>query len=281
MLLPLPVQNNIAGTGMARQLRKKSETGVYHVMLRGINRQDIFEDEGDYQQMVSILRGLIDRCDEHKVQLPPLCTFYAYCLMSNHVHLLIQEREENISDVVKIIGVTYAHYFNKKYERNGHLFQDRFRSEPVNTIEYFVTLLRYIHQNPLKAGMVEKIEDYPWSSWREYITDSSTDTFCSTKAVFSRIPRENLEELVCMPIEECDQILDIDTDDCKSVSDSDIKAFLLKSQCIVNPLMVQSLEKTRRNGVLRSALSIGAGIRQLSRLTGVSFGIIQKLKNDH
>ena len=214
MLLPLPLQNNIAGTGMARQLRKKSETGVYHVMLRGINRQDIFEDEGDYQQMVSILRGLIDRCDEHKVQLPSLCTFYAYCLMSNHVHLLIQEREENISDVVKIIGVTYAHYFNKKYERNDHLFQD-------------------------------------------------------------------LEELVCMPIEECDQILDIDTDDCKSVSDSDVKAFLLMSLRIVNPLMVQSLEKARRNEVLRSALSIGAGIRQLSRLTGVSFGVIQKLKNDH
>ncbi len=214
MLLPLPLQNNIAGIGMARQLRKKSETGVYHVMLRGINRQDIFEDEGDYQQMVSILRGLIDRCDEHKVQLPSLCTFYAYCLMSNHVHLLIQEREENISDVVKIIGVTYAHYFNKKYERNGHLFQD-------------------------------------------------------------------LEELVCMPIEECDQILDIDTDDCKSVSDSDVKAFLLMSLRIVNPLMVQSLEKARRNEVLRSALSIGAGIRQLSRLTGVSFGVIQKLKNDH
>ena len=214
MLLPLPVQNNIAGTGMARQLRKKSETGVYHVMLRGINRQDIFEDEGDYQQMVSILRGLIDRCDEHKVQLPSLCTFYAYCLMSNHVHLLIQEREENIRDVVKIIGVTYAHYFNKNYERNGHLFQD-------------------------------------------------------------------LEELVCMPIEECDQILDIDTDDCKSVSDSDVKAFLLMSLRIVNPLMVQSLEKARRNEVLRSALSLGAGIRQLSRLTGVSFGVIQKLKNDH
>ena len=214
MLLPLPVQNSITETGMARQLRKKSETGVYHVMLRGINRQDIFEDEGDYQQMVSILRGLIDRCDEHKVQLPSLCTFYAYCLMSNRVHLLIQEREENISDVVKIIGVTYAHYFNKKYERNGHLFQD-------------------------------------------------------------------LEELVCMPIEECDQILDIDTDDCKSVSDSDVKAFLLMSLRIVNPLMVQSLEKARRNEVLRSALSIGAGIRQLSRLTGVSFGVIQKLKNDH
>jgi hypothetical protein len=72
MLLPLPVQNNIAGTGMARQIRKKSGTGVYHVMLRGINRQEIFEDEGDCQQMVCILRGLVDRYDEYKVQLPSL-----------------------------------------------------------------------------------------------------------------------------------------------------------------------------------------------------------------
>ena len=85
MLLPLPVQNSITETGMARQIRKINGTGIYHVMLRGINRQDIFEDEGDYQQMLSILRGLVDRCDEHKVQLPPLCTFYAYyftCFLS-------------------------------------------------------------------------------------------------------------------------------------------------------------------------------------------------------
>ena len=139
---------------MARPIREKSGTGVYHVMLRGINRQDIFEDEEDYRQMTSILRGLTDRYDDKGLRLPPLCIFYAYCLMSNHIHLLIQEREEHISEVVKRIGVTYAHYFNKKYERNGHLFQDRFRSEPVDSIEYFVILLRYIHQNPLKARIV-------------------------------------------------------------------------------------------------------------------------------
>ena len=190
---------------MARPIREKSGTGVYHVMLRGINCQDIFEDEEDYLQMTSILRGLTDRYDDKGLRLPPLCIFYAYCLMSNHIHLLIQEREEHISEVVKRIGVTYAHYFNKKYERNGHLFQDRFRSEPVDSIEYFVILLRCIHQNPLKA-------------------------------------------------------------------------FLLKSKGIANPLIIQSLEKTRRNEMLISALSFGAGIRQLSRLTGVSFGVIQKLQ---
>ena len=225
---------------MARPIREKSGTGVYHVMLRGINRQDIFEDEEDY--------------------------------------LLIQEREEHISEVVKRIGVTYAHYFNKKYERNGHLFQDRFRSEPVDSIEYFVILLRYIHQNPLKARIVEEIDDYPWSSWKEYVSDSCMAPFCSTKVVFSRVPKEYLTEQVSSPVEEYGQILDIDTDGIRPISDSDVKAFLLKSKGIANPLIIQSLEKTRRNEMLISALSFGAGIRQLSRLTGVSFGVIQKLQ---
>ena len=262
---------------MSRQIRKKSGTGIYHVMLRGINRQDIFEDDEDCLQMTSILRGQSERYDEKGHLLPPYCTFYAYCLMSNHLHLLIQEREEAISDIVKRIGVTYAHYFNKKYERSGHLFQDRFRSEPVDNIEYFVTLLRYIHQNPLKAGIVDNIDDYPWSSWNYYVVDTSSISFCSTKSVFARINQADLIELIKTPFEDDGQILDIDTDGSKSISDSDVKAFLQMTQGIANPLMVQSLEKTRRNVVLRAALSYGAGIRQLSRLTGISFGVIQKL----
>ena len=87
--------------------------------------------------------------------------------------------------------------------------------------------------------------------------------------------------MVGMPVEEYGQILDIDTDGEKPVSDSDVRAFMLNRHGMANPLMVQSLEKTRRNEVLMSAFAIGAGIRQLSRLTGVSFGVIQKLKNDH
>ena len=195
-------------------------------MLRGINRQDIFEDEEDYLQMTSILRGLTDRYDDKGLRLPPLCIFYAYCLMSNHVHLLI----------------------------------------------------RYIHQHPLKARIVAEIADYPWSRWKEYVSDSCMAPFCSTKVVFSRVPKEDLTELVSSPVEEYGQILDIDTDDIRPISDSDVKAFLLKSKGIANPLIIQSLEKTRRNEMLISALSFGAGIRQLSRLTGVSFGVIQKLQ---
>lgn len=109
-------------------------------------------------------------------------------------------------------------------------------------------------------------------------SDSCIAPFCSTKVVFSRVPKEDLTELVSSPVEEYGQILDIDTDGIRPISDSDVKAFLLKSKGIANPLIIQSSEKTRRNEMLISALSFGAGIRQLSRLTGVSFGVIQKLQ---
>jgi REP element-mobilizing transposase RayT len=130
---------------MPRQRRKTSATGIYHVMLRGINRQDIFQDDDDYVRMLTSLRLQTDRYDEHGNNLPPSCQIYAYCLMSNHIHLLLREESENVADTVKRIGISYATYFNRKYGRNGHLFQDRFKSEPVNDITYFLVLLRYIH----------------------------------------------------------------------------------------------------------------------------------------
>ena len=93
------------------------------------------------------------------------------------------------------------------------------RSEPVDDIEYFVTLLRYIHQNPLKAGITENINDYPWSSWKDYSSDKCPASFCSTRTVFARISQTDLMELINTPIEDDGQILDIDTDGYKSVSD--------------------------------------------------------------
>ena len=130
---------------MARQLRKKSGTGIYHVMVRGINRQDIFEDEEDYLQMVSILRALSDRHDEQGLRLPPLSIFYAYCMMSNHLHLLLREQEEEVSDVVKRIGVTYAHYFNKNDQKN----------RPHDLFYAAVVIIRGYHQYRTCITVVE------------------------------------------------------------------------------------------------------------------------------
>ena len=114
---------------MTRPLRTNSTTGIYHVMLRGINRQIIFEHEGDYVRFKRLMMQMTSTTDEQGNPMPPLCTLYAYCLMPNHVHLLIQEKNETISNVIKRIAAAYALYYNKKYEHYGHLFQDRFKSE--------------------------------------------------------------------------------------------------------------------------------------------------------
>lgn len=265
---------------MARLARQRSGTGIYHVMLRGINRQDIFEDQEDYMQFISCLRSLLSRFDERGNSLPPLCSFYAYCLMSNHVHLLIREREESIGETIKRLGVSYSHYYNKKYERTGHLFQDRFKSEPVNNVNYFAILLRYIHQNPLKAGIVKDLGDYPWSSWREYCNHLPKEIcICSKDAVLHRIPIADLEALVKQPLDE-QHILDFDNDGRFAFTDDDIRVFLNEKYGIENPKELQNLSKDQRDGMLNALCDLGATIRQTARLTGICYGVIQKVRKN-
>ena len=263
---------------MPRKNREKSATGIYHVMLRGINRQDIFEDAEDYKQFIKMLRLLVDRKDDNNLPLPPLCTVYAYCLMSNHVHLLIREKCENIGESIKRIGVAYARYFNRKNSRVGHLFQDRFQSEPVNDIAYFGTLMKYIHQNPVKAGLAKEVRDYPWSSWAEYERRGSGNCICNREAVIRRLGWQNLYEFVCTPANgHC--ILDVDNQNERNMADADVIAEIKKFYGIDNPTDIQKLEKNQRDDLLRQLCLMGVKVRQLSRITGISYGTINRAKS--
>ena len=135
---------------MPRQARTISATNVYHAIFRGVNKHQVFEDDEDYIRFLNVLRRQTQPdVDAQGQTFQPRCHVYAYCLMGNHVHLLV-------------------YHYNHKYDRVGHLFQERFKSQPVNDFSYFITLLRYIHQNPLKAMLVDSIGEYEWSSWQEY-----------------------------------------------------------------------------------------------------------------
>ena len=138
-------------------------------MMRGINKQVIFQSDADRRHFITIL-GECKEISGFKL--------HAFCLMPNHVHLLMEQGEEPLETVFKRIGVTYAAWFNRKYDRVGHLFQDRFRSENVETERYYMTVLRYILYNPVKAGMVSEPGAYRWSSFLAYEkgTGSITDT---------------------------------------------------------------------------------------------------------
>ena len=129
-------------------------------MERGIRRQAIYEDESDYQAFLCILKSGIEKYG---------CILHAYCLMTNHFHMLIETSDTNISKFMKYLVGCYALYFNRKYGYQGHLFEGRYKAIMVKDDVYFLQTSRYIHLNPVKAGMVENPEDYPWSSYQTMI----------------------------------------------------------------------------------------------------------------
>src|SRR6056297_2121196 len=145
---------------MPRARRMQSETGIYHVVLRGINKQTIFQEEEDKEHFLVSLDQYRKECGYQLL---------AYCLMGNHIHLLMKTENEAIGQIFRRIGASYVYWYNKKYDRTGHLFQGRFKSEVVETDEYLKAVLRYIHQNPITAGLVSTPEEFVWSSYREYI----------------------------------------------------------------------------------------------------------------
>ncbi len=154
---------------MPRQARRESGSGIYHIMIRGVDRQVIFRDDGDRSRFLNMLK---------ETKAVSGFKLHAFCLMPNHVHLLLEQGAEPLGIVFKRIGVRYAGWYNKKYDRVGHLFQDRFRSENVETDRYYMTVLRYILWNPVKAHMVPDPAMYRWSSYRAYEkgAGSLTDT---------------------------------------------------------------------------------------------------------
>ncbi len=263
---------------MPRKNRVCSDTGVYHVMLRGINHQIIFETSNDYLKLLQLLHQKCYPKDSDGKAMPACCAVYAYCLMPNHIHLLIQEKDEKISDTIKSIGIAYAQYYNIKYDHSGHLFQDRFRSEPVNDWEYFVTLLRYIHQNPVAGGIVHRVKDYTWSSWGEFEkTDVCPISVCSIKSVLSKISYPALEELVNEPLPKAQRILDYNNETSKRISEDVIRDYLLSECGVENIKDIQGYPKEKRDELLIKMWKFGASARQIVRMTGVSERIIRKL----
>ena len=247
---------------MPRIAREKSGTGVYHVIIRGINRQSIFIDDEDNEKFLDTL-VICKKISGFKI--------FGYCLMGNHVHLLIKEEKEKVGQIFRRIGARYVYWYNWKYRRSGHLFQDRFKSEAVEDDKYFITVLRYIHQNPRKAGLCKKLEDYQWSSYCDYtggrgITDISFALDLIGLDSFKSFMNETNNDKVLEMEDEKKRLTD------QELSERIVKEFNIKA------IMIQSEPKDRIKGLLEKILEIeGVSARQLSRVTGISANIIWKI----
>lgn len=145
---------------MPRTRREKCSNSIYHICIRGNNRQEIFLDDQDRTEYLNRIKRYTQK---YRVWI------LGYCLMSNHVHLLIYDNNQDISKFMQGVSLSYAIYFNRKYNRIGHLFQERFNSIIVKNENYFLYVSRYIHLNPVKAGIVSRARLYKWSSYRAYM----------------------------------------------------------------------------------------------------------------
>jgi len=144
---------------MPRCKREKDDNAIYHVTVRGNNKEAIFFNDDDKNRYLETLKRYKEK---YKI------TFYGYCLMDNHIHLLIDSMGQDISKIMQGISLSYTIYINKTYDRCGHLFQDRFWSKIVDSEKYLVTASRYIHRNPVRAQIVKNEIDYKWSSINIY-----------------------------------------------------------------------------------------------------------------
>ena len=249
---------------MPRAAREKSESGIYHVMLRGVNKQQIFEETEDYKKFIQILK----ECKEiSKFEL------YAYCLMGNHIHLLLRVEKEPLETVFRRIGSRFVYWYNIKYELHGHLFQDRYKSEPIDDDAYFVVALRYILRNPVKAGLCKYAKEYKYSSYKDYVS-CDDNTLSDTEKVFSLIGKETFEEYI--NTDNNDSCLEIETKDNIRITDEKAKKIILKKAKCDSVSEFQEIPKAKRDKLLRVLKEQGLSIRQISRLTGTPKGVVER-----
>lgn len=155
---------------MARKPRQQQPGDFFHVTLRGNARRDIFNDTADRTYWEKLIREGLDTY-RHRI--------HAYCWMTNHIHMLVQMGNVPLGGFIGTVASRYAKAFNKKYERSGHLFERRYRAPLVTTDSYLLELVRYIHQNPLRANMVRAAGEYAWSSHNGYVTGRASDFVCT------------------------------------------------------------------------------------------------------
>jgi putative transposase len=252
---------------LPRVARAKSCTGIYHVMLRGINRQTIFEEDGDKRKFLETLR---------KYKEISKFELYAYCLMDNHIHMLIKEKEESISISIQRISSSYVYWYNTKYERCGHLFQDRFKSEKVETNVSFLKVIRYIHQNPLKAGLANTTFDSSWTSIREYLGKADLISTDKGLSLFHEDRKLAMKQFTSYMTLESDESY-LEYQGKVKVSDRQVIDYL-RTRGFMEKNKLQQMKKNERDAILASLKEInGVSIRQIARITGISKSVIERV----
>ena len=258
---------------MPRISRKISSTKVYHIILRGIDKQDIFLSEKDYNKFLEILK-------ETKKQYE--YDIYAYCLMNNHIHMVIYDKKDILQKIMQSVGIKYSMYFNKKYGRVGHLFQNRYLSKKIEDREYLRTACRYIHQNPQKAG-IERTEDYKWSSYKEYIGRRQIINPKMLLLLFDEKEDEAIKKFIKYHnIQSSSELYDlIEYEMREKITDEQVSKYICELFNLeyeeIRQILNNNIEK-RKEILIRCKKIKGVTNRQIARIFGINRKIVDRVK---
>jgi hypothetical protein len=197
--------------------------------------------------------------------------------MDNHIHLLLKKGQEPIATTMKRIGTSYVYYYNWQYNRKGHLFQDRYKSEPVEDDAYFLTVLRYIHLNPIKAGIADDLVSYPYSSYSEYTDKTKLINTTFALKLFNQDQDKAIEEFTSFHHQtNDDQCLDV-TEKRETFSDKAIRELVTKRYRIELAALSNAKPDTQRKVMKYLKELNGCSLRQLSRLTGLTLYQVRRV----
>lgn len=256
---------------MPRKARKVSNTRIYHIILRGNDKQDIFFEEQDYKKFI---KEISNTKEKYKYEL------FAYCLMTNHVHLILFDKNDNLSKTIQSLSVSYSSYFSKKYDKIGHLFQNRFFSKCVETREYLIQLCRYIHQNPVKAK-ISDIQEYRWSSYQEYIKDEKIVETKTIMSIFGDTKIKAIRNFIEFHKRDKDDIFGndyLEYEIIERLTDEQLKLIIEKLLKINNVMEIKRFNATIRNEKLIKLKEIkGTSKNQIARVTGINRKIIERV----
>ena len=253
---------------MPYKIRKRSMTRVYHVMLRGNDRQDIFYDNQDYMKFLKLIK-----ITKEKYQ----CEIYEYCLMANHVHMIIFDCKDVLSKAIQSLAISYSLYFAKKYKKEGHLFQGRFLSKSVETRKYLFTLCRYIHQNPLKAN-IARTEEYKWSSYNEFLFDSKIINPNPILSMFGQTKKEARKNFIIYHNRKVNLINEeVEYEFAYRLTDEQVKEKIQQILKIENVRVFHTYDKNTRNEKLKELKIIrGTSKAQIARVLGINKKIVER-----
>ncbi|MST49849.1 transposase [Mobiluncus porci] len=255
---------------MARRKRRRGESSIYHVYARGHGKQYLFTEDKDRYYFLKLLR---ESKATNEVEV------LAYCLMDNHFHLMIRDKKFLVSKFMKQIEENFAHYFNKKNDCVGYVFQGRFKSKPVDTEGYLYEVFPYILRNPEDAN-IARHDQYRWSSYGEYVSsahipDSPSDVTDTDFMLKIYGGPAKLAAAVANPSRTKNHVEFNINNRFTDAQATEVITQILKVESTTG---LQGISRSQRDKILSEIKAAHVPVNQISRLTGISRNIVQRAK---